>query len=148
MIDTQVWVGILVTTFLLYLLKWYVLRKRKVKIYRISRESLHRSKDVLMAVLPLVEDESDHPLDESMLPYSKEDIKSAAKILAYYFWRKRRHEDLQRIKHCFVAISRFQNPKHDLEAQARAATWERNRLERELNLYMTHSPFSVNRHTK
>nr|WP_287411182.1 hypothetical protein [Pseudodesulfovibrio sp.] len=148
MIDTQVWVVILSLTFLLYALKWFISRKRSVKVYRISPQSLQRSKEVLMAVLPLIEDENDFPLDRSKIPYSKEDIKSAAKILAYYFWRKKRHDELQRIKNCFISIARFQDSSQDLETQERTAARERKQLKRELDFYMTHSPFNATKSRK
>lgn len=145
MFDIDLWVGILILTILLYGLKWLITKQRRVKVYRISPQSLKRSKTVIMAVLPLVEDESNLPLDETRLPYSKDDIKSAAKIMAYYFWRKKRYAELTRIKNCFVAISRFQNNNLDLESQERRASRERKQLGRELDHYMTHSPFNVSR---
>ncbi|WP_319541765.1 hypothetical protein [uncultured Pseudodesulfovibrio sp.] len=148
MTDTEMWVGILVLTFLLYALKWFVNRKRTIKVYRISPKSLQRSKEVLMTVLPLVEDENDFPLDRSKVPYSKEDIKSAAKILAYYFWRNKRHDELQRIKNCFISISRLQDASQDLETQEHSAARERKQLKRELDYYMTHSPFNARKPRK
>ncbi|BCS88570.1 hypothetical protein [Pseudodesulfovibrio sediminis] len=145
MFDTELWVGIIALTALLYGFKWFITKQRSVKVYRISPQSLQRSKTVIMAVLPLVEDESTAPLDEALLRYSKDDIKSAAKIMAYYFWRKKRYAELTRIKNCFVAISRFQNKNLDLESQKRRVARERKQLGRELDHYMTHSPFNASR---
>ncbi|WP_238528160.1 hypothetical protein [Pseudodesulfovibrio mercurii] len=141
----NIWLGVIVLTILLYGLKWWHGRGRKVKVYRVSPESLKRAKEVVVPVLALVEDGESFPLDEQRLVHSKEDVKSAAKIMAYYFWKKRRQEELARIKHCFVALSRFQDASLDLEAQERRSARERARLEREINFYLTHSPFSARR---
>ena len=145
MLDMNIWLGVIVLTILLYCFKWWLGRSRKVKVYRISPESLKRAKEVVVGVLPLVEDGENFPLDERRLVYAKEDVKSAAKIMAYYFWKKRRHDELSRVKNCFVSLARFQDIELDLEAQERRASRERGQLERELNYYMTHSPFSARR---
>jgi hypothetical protein len=145
MLDMNIWLGVIVMTILLYCFKWWLGRSRKVKVYRISPQSLKLAKQVIVGVLPLVEDGESFPLDERRLVYPKEDVKSAAKIMAYYFWKKRRHEELSRVKNCFVSLARFQDIELDLEAQERRASRERAKLERELNYYMTHSPFSARR---
>jgi len=145
MLDMELWIGIIGLTILLYGLKWFVTHRRKVKVYRISPQSLQRSKEVMVAVLPLVEDGESFPLDDARRPYPKEDIKSAAKIMAYYFWRKKKHDELKRVKNCFIAISRFQDSSLDLETQERAASREKKQLARELDYYMTHSPFNVSK---
>jgi hypothetical protein len=145
MLDTNIWLGVIVLTILLYTFKWWFGRRRKVKVYRVSPESLKRAKEVVVGVLALVEDGESFPLDERRLLYPKEDVKSAAKIMAYYFWKKRRHDELSRVKNCFVSLARFQDTGLDLEAQERRAARERARLERELNYYMTHSPFNARR---
>jgi hypothetical protein len=147
MLDMNIWLGMIILTILLYSFKWWVGRSRKVKVYRVSPESLKRAKEVVVGVLPLVEDGETFPLDRRRLLYDKEDVKSAAKIMAYYFWKKRRHEELTRVKNCFVSLARFQDTGLDLEAQERKAARERAQLERELNYYMTHSPFSAKRPT-
>ncbi|MGE4423951.1 MAG: hypothetical protein AB7D39_16760 [Pseudodesulfovibrio sp.] len=141
----NIWFGVIVLTVLLYCFKWWLGRSRKVKVYRVSPQSLKRAKEVVVGVLPLVEDGENFPLDERRLAYSKEDIKSAAKIMAYYFWKKRQHDELSRVKNCFVSLARFQDNGLDLESQERRASRERARLERELNYYMTHSPFNARR---
>ena len=145
MLDMNIWVGVIALTAILYGVKWWLSSTRKVRVYRISPESLKRAKEVLIAVLPLVEDGESFPLDQTRLLHSKEDVKSAAKILAYYFWRRKQHDELARVKQCFVALSRFQDNTADLEAQERQAARERAQLERELNYYMTHSPFNARR---
>lgn len=142
-LDMELWIGLIVLTCLLYILKWLVSRKRTVRVYRVSPESLKRSKEVMMGVLPLVEDNGEHPLDLARLPYPKRDIKSAAKILAYYFYTKKQHDELTRVKHAFVAISRFQEAAVDAETQEKRMHREQRQLERELQFYMTHSPFNV-----
>ncbi len=142
-LDMELWVGLIILTSLLYILKWFLGRKRTVRVYRVSPESLKRSKEVMMAVLPLVEDGGRHPLDIARIRYSKEDIKSAAKILAYYFYTKKQQDELARIKHAFVAVSRFQDRTLDPENQEKRMLREHRALERELQYYMTHSPFNV-----
>jgi hypothetical protein len=143
MLDIEIWLGLLILTTLLYGIKWWHERARQVTVYRISPESLKRSKQVIMDVLPLVEDGESFPLDSVSLRHSKDDVKSAAKILTYYFWKKKQHDELVRIKSCFVAISRFQDRNHDMETQERRASRERKQLERELAFYMTHTPFNA-----
>ncbi|WP_316897461.1 hypothetical protein [Pseudodesulfovibrio indicus] len=145
MLDMNIWLGVIVLTLVLYGVRWWHSSTRKVRVYRISPESLKRAKEVLVAVLPLVEDGESFPLDQGRLPHSKEDVKSAAKIMAYYFWRSKQHNELARVKQCFVALSRFQDNSTDMEAQERQASRERAQLERELSFYMTHSPFNARR---
>jgi hypothetical protein len=145
MLDMNIWLGVIVLTILLYGIKWWHGSHRKVKVYRVSPQSLKRAKEVVVGVLPMVEDGESFPLDEKRLVYSKEDVKSAVKIMAYYFWKKRQHDELSRVKNCFVSLARFQDSGLDLETQERRASRERTRLERELNYYMTHSPFSARR---
>lgn len=136
--DTNFWLGLIALTCALYLLKWFQGR-RKVTVYRISPASLRRSKDVMLRVLPLVEDGRDCPLDETSLPCDKTTIKSAAKILAYHFWKENQHEELARTKLCFVSLARFQNRDLDSDASERLLTRERERLVREFDCYLTHS---------
>jgi len=143
MLNTELWIAIIGATALLYVIKWFLDKKRKVKVYRISPKSLQRSKDVMMAVLPLVEDGGKYPLDSARLPYPRKDIKSAAKILIYYFWREKQYEELERIKGCYVAISRFQDQMSDTDSQERRAIRDKKILQRELDLYLTHEPFVV-----
>lgn len=136
--DTDFWLGLIALTCALYLLKWFQGR-RKVTVYRVSPASLRRSKDVMLRVLPLVEDGRDCPLDETSLPCDKTTIKSAAKILAYHFWKEKQHEELARTKLCFVSLARFQNRDLDAEARERLLARERERLVREFDCYLTHS---------
>jgi len=140
MIDNEIWVGILVLTAVLYGIKW-IQSKRTVTIYRISPESLDRSKKVMMAVLPLIEDGKNSLLDATRLPCHKNNIKSAAKILAYYFWKEKQHEELARVKNCFIALSRFQNQDLDSDAQERLASKEKQRFTHEIENYIRHSPY-------
>ena len=143
MTDSQLWMGLILLTILLYLLKWWHDKARRIKVYRVSPESLKRSNQVMMAVLPLIEDGKDTLIDRNRLRYPKEDVKSAAKIMAYYFWLKRQHDELTRVKHCFVSIARFQDENLEDETRERQAVRERRQLERELEYYMTHSPFNA-----
>ncbi|ADU61756.1 MULTISPECIES: hypothetical protein [Pseudodesulfovibrio] len=136
--DTNFWLGLIALTCALYMLKWFQGR-RKVTVYRISPASLRRSKEVMLRVLPLVEDGRDCPLDVTSLPWDKATIKGAAKILAYHFWRENQHEELIRIKQCFVSLARFQNRDLDFETCERLLTRERERLVREIDCYLTHA---------
>lgn len=144
MIDTDIWIGLFLLTAVLYLLKWFQCRNKN-KVYRISADSLQRSKDVMLKVLPLVEDDSDHTLDASYLPYDKESVKSASKILAYYYWKKNQHTELNRVKNCFISLCRFQNRDLDQYAQERMQEREKVRLTREFECYITHSPFKASK---
>lgn len=144
-LDFEIWAGILTLTAILYLIKYLQSRKKQV-VYRISPDSLDRAKKVMLAVLPLVEDEDNASLlDERRLPYSKEQVKNAAKILAYYYWKKNKPAELSRIKNVFISLARFQNTDLDMEAQARVMSREQVRLTREFELYMTHSPLKTGR---
>lgn len=136
--DANLWLGLVAVTCALYMLKW-LQGRRKVTVYRVSPASLKRSKDVMLRVLPLVEDGSDCVLDDTGLPCDKATIKSAAKILAYYFWKENQHEELARVKQCFIAMARFQNRDLDPEARERLAGRERERLLREFECYLTHA---------
>lgn len=142
-LNMELWFGLIALTSLLYTLKWFLNRKRTVRVYRVSPESLKRSKEVMVPLLPLIEDGGQHPLDIARIPYSKEDVKSAAKILAYYFYTKKQQDELARVKYAFVAVSRFQDPTMDAETQEKRMLREHRQLERELQFYMTHSPFNV-----
>lgn len=139
-IDWEIWAGLLALTAILYLLKW-VQSRRKTKVYRVSADSLKRSQQVLLLVLPLVEDGDDSLIDESRLPYPKENVKSAAKILAYYYWKENRLEELSRVKNCFIALSRFQRDDLDEDLRQKQAEREEAKLVREYECYLTHSPF-------
>jgi len=142
-LDFEIWAGILTLTAILYLIKYLQSRKKQV-VYRISPDSLDRSKKVILSILPLVEDEDNASLlDERRLPYSKEHVKNAAKILAYYYWKKHKPAELARIKNVFISLCRFQNTELDMEAQARVMSKEQARLTREFEHYMTHSPLKT-----
>lgn len=140
--DMEIWIGMVALTAILYVAKWWQ-GNRKITVYRISPQSLERSKEVLLRVLPLVEDDNDSLLDASRLPYTKDSIKSAAKILAYYYWKENRSEELCRVKHCFIALSRFQNRDLDTDARQRLLKSEMKRLTQEMDYYLTHYPFKA-----
>lgn len=140
LLDWEIWAGLLALTSILYLLKW-VQSRRKTKVYRVSADSLKRSQQVLLLVLPLVENGDGDLIDESRLPYPKDNIKSAAKILSYYYWKENRLEELSRVKNCFIALSRFQGQDLDEDTRRRNAEREEARLIREYECYITHSPF-------
>lgn len=138
-IDVEIWGGLLALTAIMYLIRFWQSRNRK-KIYRISAESLNRSKEVMLRVLPLVEDDSEKPLNEDRLPYPKESIKSAAKILAYYYWKEQRNEELARVKHCFIALSRFQDQELESDLREKRLLRDKKKLTQEFETYLTHSP--------
>lgn len=137
-IPGDLWVGLAVLTLLLYTIKWIQGRKKNT-IYRISPESLKRSKRVMLGVLPLLENNAQGVLDEERLPYPKENIKSAAKILAYFYWKENRQEELMRVKNCFIGLARFQNPDLELETREKRLARDRKKLTREFECYITHS---------
>ncbi|WP_419786536.1 hypothetical protein [Pseudodesulfovibrio sp.] len=140
MFDSEVWIVLFVLTAILYSIKWWQ-GSRKVKVYRISQQSLERSKEVMLKVLPLVEDGEECVLDCSRLPYAKDTVKSAAKILAYYYWKENCPEELGRVKRCFVSLGRFQRRAEDEDHTIRLATREKKQLNREMDYYLTHYPF-------
>lgn len=141
-LDWEIWAGLLLLTVILYGFK-YLQSRRKTTVYRISEDSLKRSQQVLLQVLPLVEGSDGGLLDDNHLPYPKENVKSAAKILAYYYWKKHRLEELSRVKNCFIALSRFQNIDIDDDIRHKRAKQEESKLIREYECYITHSPFKA-----
>jgi len=145
-IDKELWGAIIALTAILYGIKWLIGR-RKVKVYRISPKSLERSKRVILRVLPLTEDGDHFPLDDQRLPYPKDNVKSAAKILAYYYWKENRQEELMRIKACFIALSRFQSTDLETDTREKKASRDKKRLTREFECYITHSssPHNANK---
>lgn len=139
-LDMEIWIGLIGLTCILYLIK-FLQGRNKTKVYRVSPESLQRSKQVIMHVLPLVEEgDARQIIDAKMLHYSKEQVKSAAKILAYYYWKNSKLEELGRVKNCFISLSRFQPESLAEEARQRQAQKEYKRLAREYECYITHSP--------
>lgn len=140
--DSELWAGLFALTVILYILRWVQTRSKK-KVYRISPESLERSRAVMLKVLPLVEDDgvgeegSGEFIDIHVLPFPKDNIKSAAKILAYYYYKENRHEDLMRVKRCFLALSRFQSAEVDSDARERMRDREMKKLTREFECYLT-----------
>ncbi|MBI9078549.1 MAG: hypothetical protein JEY79_02255 [Pseudodesulfovibrio sp.] len=139
MTDTTLWIAMLSLAAIVYLLKAFQ-NNKPIKVYRITPKSLQTSKRIMLEVLPLVEDGQTNPLDDACLPYSKDNIKSAAKILAYYFWKENQHKELVRIKHCFISLSRFQDAALTLESREKRTSKERTRLTREFNCYITRTP--------
>lgn len=138
--DKDVWLALIGLTILLYGIKWLLNSKRQ-KIYRVSPDVLRQAKEVVLKVLPLVEDGQESPLSEYGLPYSRENVKSAVKILAYYFWRENLKEELERMKNCYISLSRFQNPDLEDNLTAKLVAREKERLTNEFEDYTTHSPF-------
>ena len=141
-LDWEIWAGLLLLTAILYALK-FLQSRRKTTVYRVSADSLKRSQEVMLLVLPIVESTGGDLIDHNRLPYPKESIKSAAKILSYYYWKKHRLEELSRIKNCFIALSRFQREDMDEEARAKRAKREETKLTREYECFVTHSPFKM-----
>ncbi|QGY40057.1 hypothetical protein GM415_07925 [Pseudodesulfovibrio cashew] len=143
-LDTEVWLGIFILTGILYFIRYMQNRNRKRTVYRVSADSLQRSKQVLVAYLPLIEGgDTKSVIDKRRLPFPKEHVKSAAKILAYYYWKKKQPEELARVKNAYISLCRFQNSDMDLEDQAGEMTREHKLNSREFDQYMSHSPFNV-----
>lgn len=140
LLDKELWIGLLALTGLLYLAK-FLQSRQKQTVYRISPESLQRSREVMLKILPLVEDKDFQPIiDERHLPYPKDNIKSAAKILAYYYWKRDQQTELQRVKNAFISLSRFQDLEMEHADQEREQSREQKVLTREFECYLTHSP--------
>lgn len=140
-LDWEIWAGLLLLTALLYTMKW-IQSRRKRTVYRISSESLKRSQQVIMHTLPIVEN-TPGLIDDTRLPYPKDNIKSAAKILSYYYWKEHRMEELGRVKNCFISLARFQTEEMDDEIREKRAKQEEVKLTREFECYITHSPFKT-----
>lgn len=140
-LDKEIWIGLFTLTAVLYLIKFLQSRTKK-KVYRISPESLNRSKQVLLTILPLVEDDRQSPLDDERLPYPKDSIKNAAKILAYYYWKQDQSTELMRVKNAYISLSRFQNRDLEPEMRLKRLEREKKRLTREFESYIAHSPFN------
>lgn len=132
MLDNEVWIPIFAVTALILIVKlaW---RPRRKKVIRVTPDSLKISRHVALQVLPLVEDESSHPIDEKLLPYPKEKVKSALKILAYQFTRSNQKDELHRIKKCYIELARFQDLELAGENVDSICTRERARLDSEIN---------------
>lgn len=139
-IDNTFWLALLGVTGLLYAINWFV-DQRKHTIYRISEESLTTSKKVMLKVLPLVEDGSDVPLDIAQLPFDKENVKSAAKILAYMYLKGRQGDDFNRVRDCFIALSRFQDLEQAPEKVEKRMKRERKKFRKDFDGYIKRSPF-------
>lgn len=142
-IDYDIWIGIFILTGILYLIN-HLRNRDKRTVYRISPDSLERSKKVIMSALPIIEDEKESRIiDQRKLAYPKENIKSAAKILAYYYWTKKQPEELSRVQNAYIELSRFQNTMMSSDEQAREMMREKKANEREFTDYLNRSPFSV-----
>lgn len=145
-LDTEVWIGIFALTAVLYLFKYIQGRGNKQTVYRVSPKSLEKSKTVMMSVLPLVEDDDEESIiDKRRLRYSKEDVKSAAKILTYYYWKQKQPEELARVENGFIALCRFQDTNDGMEEQVRKMGRERASNTRELQHYLSCAPFNAKR---
>ena len=144
MSDAEIWYGLIALTAVLYFMRWLQSRQ-KVKVYRISPQSLKKSKEVMVRVLPLVEDETDEPLDPDRLPYEKDAVKSASKILTYYYWRENQPEQMERVKKGFLGLSRFQSDELDFDARERLCAKELGRLQKEYDDYVSKPPFTQKR---
>ncbi len=141
MIDNMFWLYLLGATGILYALNWLVSTRRARKVYRISEDSLKVSKQVMLKVLPLVEEEGEDSLDIATLSISKDSVKSAAKILAYFYLKGEKQDDYIRVRNCFIALSRFQNQELKPKSIKRCMAREKRRLTREFNGYIARSPF-------
>ncbi|CCH49176.1 hypothetical protein [Pseudodesulfovibrio piezophilus] len=144
MLDSEIWIGLALLTAGLYCVK-YMQSRGSNTVYRISSESLERSKQVMLKVLPLIEndDENEHSLlDERRLPYTKDDIKSAAKILAYFYWKKNQGNELSRVKNAYISLARFQSKDLELEIQAHKLAKEKKSLTREFEYYIARTRFN------
>lgn len=112
-------------------------RGKKQKILRVSPRSIDASRGITVRYLPLVEDDQDTLLNEHSLPCNKEQIKSALKVMAYCFSRKRKHQDLARIKRAYISLHRFQEGDLMDEEVIAAAQREKKYLVRDIEDYLS-----------
>lgn len=143
-LDTEIWIGLFALTAVLYFIRYLQRNNNKRTVYRVSNDSLQRSREVMMTVLPLVEEgDTKAIIDKRRLPYPKKNVKSAAKILAYYYWKKKQPDEFARVKNAYISLARFQEKDTELEEQARFMAREKKSNTHEFEFYMTQSPFNV-----
>ncbi|WP_243544057.1 hypothetical protein [Pseudodesulfovibrio tunisiensis] len=141
MLYMDIWIPLFCLLGFLLILR-ALLNRKTVKVYRVSPASLRASRRVVMDVLPLVETGDDRSiLDIRELPHTKENIKSAVKILAYYFGKHRQSRDLIRVKTCYLSLSRFQECGLPDEEREQLAEEEKVQLLREFDFFITQTPF-------
>lgn len=141
MFDNDLWIPLfaLLGVAIIIKLAW---KPRKRRILRISPESVEASRKVVIEVLPLVEGDADHPMDERMLPYPKDKIKSALKIVIYQLAHNRQKKELERVKNCYLGLARFQDLELAGENVAKMCESERERLCAEINRHILNAPDS------
>lgn len=138
-IDNTFWLYMVGGTAVLYGVNWMIGQKKHT-VYRISNDSLSKSKQVMIRVLNLVEDGKKDPIDRRSLPFKEEHVKSAAKILAYYYLKKRLPEDYHRVKQGYISLSRFQESSLSPERQEAQMKRDARKLANEFNIYIKRSP--------
>ncbi|WP_147822293.1 hypothetical protein [Salidesulfovibrio onnuriiensis] len=111
--------------------------QKKHKVLRVSERTIEASRGIAVRYLPMVEDNKDSLIDIMELPCDKQQIKSALKVMAYCFTRKRKHQDLARIKSAFVALHRFQDGDLTDQYTINAAAREKERLVNEIEDYLS-----------
>ncbi|GAB7022082.1 hypothetical protein [Salidesulfovibrio brasiliensis] len=139
MLDNDLWIPLFALMGLALVIK-FAWRPKKRKILRISPASVQASRKVAIEVLPLVEGDADHPMDERLLPYPKDRIKSALKILIYQFAHTKQSGELERVKNCYVGLARFQDLEMLGENAVKVCASERERLSADIHRYLMNAP--------
>ncbi len=134
--EYDIWIGLFALMGVLLIIRTIMTRKNKRKVMRVNPETVNASREIIMKVLPMVEDESTSLREMHSLPCEKDRVKSAAKIMAYCFNRNNQYEELARIRRCFVSLSRFQDDSLDEEERKRRAEREHSQLKREIDDYL------------
>ena len=135
MLTMELWIALFVAMGALVVLR-AVWGKKRVKIQRMNESTLKTARKLVVPVLKLVEDGHDSLLDSNYLPSSKANVKNAAKVLAYYYWKTKQPVELKRITAGFVGISRFQDKAINDETREKVRKREQERFQQEIDQYM------------
>lgn len=134
--EYDIWIALFVLMGVLLIIRTIMNKTNKRTVMRVNPDTVKASKEIVMRVLPLVEDDSSSLRGIHVLPCDKERIKSAAKIMAYCFNRNNQYEELARIRRCFVNLSRFQDDTLDEDERVRLAEREQKQLTLEIDNYL------------
>lgn len=114
-------------------------RKRSKTMLRINEESLINAKKLVQKALHLM-DSKPGLMREGDLPASKEKVKRATQMLAYFYYKKGMSEDLHSIKDCYIGLHRFQPPMDDEDVRKTIAAREMEKLEKEFRTFLKQLP--------
>lgn len=134
--EYDIWIALFALMGVLLIIRTIMNKTNKRTVMRVNPDTVKASKDIILRVLPLVEDDSDSLRGIHVLPCDKERVKSAAKVMAYCFNRNSQYEELARVRRCFVNLARFQDDTLDEEERVRLAEREQKQLTREIDTYL------------